>query len=92
MASARNRAADRFQASLLLCDTCWIRGDRGFSMAFRSCVGLIFDVRKCSTAHRFRTGALSLTNGGAAGAIWVFFAVAIGMFSVVVSMAEMASM
>ncbi|KAJ9667320.1 hypothetical protein H2201_002521 [Coniosporium apollinis] len=37
------------------------------------------------------TGALALTNGGAAGAIWVFLAVAVGMFSVVVSMAEMAS-
>ncbi len=38
------------------------------------------------------TGTLALTNGGPAGAIWVFLAVAIGMFTVVLSMAEMASM
>jgi amino acid permease len=38
------------------------------------------------------TGTLSLTNGGPAGAIWVFLAVCFGMFTVVLSMAEMASM
>lgn len=38
------------------------------------------------------TGTLSLTNGGTAGAVWVFLGVSVGMFSVVLSMAEMASM
>jgi len=37
------------------------------------------------------TGTLALTNGGPAGAIWVFLGVAFGMFTVVLSMAEMAS-
>jgi amino acid transporter len=40
----------------------------------------------------FSTGTLALTNGGPAGAIWVFLGVACGMFTVVLSMAEMASM
>jgi hypothetical protein len=38
------------------------------------------------------TGTLSLTNGGPAGAIWVFLGVCFGMFTCVLSMAEMASM
>jgi amino acid permease len=38
------------------------------------------------------TGTLALLNGGPAGAVWVFLAVACGMFTVVLSMAEMASM
>ena len=36
--------------------------------------------------------AMSLTNGGTAGGIWIFLAVCFGMFFVVLSMAEMASM
>ncbi|KAF8846794.1 amino acid transporter [Acephala macrosclerotiorum] len=36
--------------------------------------------------------ALSLTNGGTAGGIWIFLTVCVGMFFVVLSMAEMASM
>lgn len=36
--------------------------------------------------------ALSLTNGGTGGGIWMFFVVCVGMFHVVLSMAEMASM
>ncbi|CZR58632.1 related to HNM1-Choline permease [Phialocephala subalpina] len=35
--------------------------------------------------------ALSLMNGGTAGGIWIFLAVCVGMFFVVLSMAEMAS-
>ncbi|GAB7356488.1 hypothetical protein MBLNU459_g7247t2 [Dothideomycetes sp. NU459] len=38
------------------------------------------------------TGILSLINGGTAGAIWMFLIVACGMFLVMLSMAEMASM
>ncbi|KAI1947706.1 hypothetical protein LOZ12_003156 [Ophidiomyces ophidiicola] len=38
------------------------------------------------------TSALSLTNGGPAGAIWVYLGVCVGMFTVVLSMAEMASL
>jgi choline transport protein len=38
------------------------------------------------------TGTLSLTNGGTAGAIWIFLVVCFGMFFVMLSMAEMASM
>lgn len=38
------------------------------------------------------TGTLALLNGGPAGAVWVFLGVACGMFTVVISMAEMASM
>lgn len=38
------------------------------------------------------TGTLSLTNGGPAGAVWVFLGTCVGMGTVVVSMAEMASM
>lgn len=34
----------------------------------------------------------ALTNGGTGGIIWLFFAVMFGMFSVVLSLAEMASM
>ncbi|KAF7511450.1 hypothetical protein GJ744_004639 [Endocarpon pusillum] len=37
------------------------------------------------------TGTLSLTNGGPAGAIWVFLGVCFGMFMCVLSMAEIAS-
>ena len=33
-----------------------------------------------------------MTNGGPAGAIWVYLIVCFGMFTVVLSMAEMASM
>jgi len=33
-----------------------------------------------------------LTNGGTAGGIWVFLGVSVGMFFVVLSLAEMASM
>ena len=40
----------------------------------------------------YSTGTLSLTNGGPAGAIWVFLAVCLGMGSSVLSMAEMASL
>jgi hypothetical protein len=47
---------------------------------------------KCYLLILFSTGTLALTNGGPAGAVWVFLAVACGMFTVVVSMAEMASM
>jgi amino acid transporter len=36
--------------------------------------------------------ALSLMNGGTGGGIWMFFVVCVGMFHVVLSMAEMASM
>jgi len=36
--------------------------------------------------------ALSLMNGGTAGGIWMFLVVCVGMFFVVLSMAEMASM
>jgi amino acid permease len=36
--------------------------------------------------------ALSLMNGGTAGGIWMFLVVCIGMFFVVLSLAEMASM
>ena len=39
-----------------------------------------------------RTGTLTLTNGGPAGAIWVFLGVCIGMFTSVLSLAEMASL
>ncbi|KAK4983107.1 hypothetical protein LTR50_007416 [Elasticomyces elasticus] len=38
------------------------------------------------------TGTFSLANGGPAGAIWLFFIVCCGMFFVMLSMAEMASM
>ncbi|EEP81888.1 predicted protein [Uncinocarpus reesii 1704] len=38
------------------------------------------------------TAALSLTNGGPAGAIWVYAGVCTGMFTVVLSMAEMTSL
>ncbi|EAS33740.3 amino acid permease [Coccidioides immitis RS] len=38
------------------------------------------------------TAALSLTNGGPAGAVWVYVGVCVGMFTVVLSMAEMASL
>ena len=38
------------------------------------------------------TGVLSLPNGGTAGAVWMFLATCIGMFFVMLSMAEMASM
>lgn len=38
------------------------------------------------------TGTLVLTNGGPAGAIWVFVAVCCGMGASVLSMAEMASL
>ncbi|KAF2395912.1 amino acid transporter [Trichodelitschia bisporula] len=37
------------------------------------------------------TGAYSLMNGGPAGVVWVFLAVCVGLFTVVLSMAEMAS-
>ncbi|KAG8623576.1 hypothetical protein KVT40_008552 [Elsinoe batatas] len=37
------------------------------------------------------TGVLSLTQGGPAGAIWMFLATCFGMFFVMLSMAEMAS-
>ncbi|KAF2192179.1 amino acid transporter [Zopfia rhizophila CBS 207.26] len=36
--------------------------------------------------------SLSLMNGGTAGGIWMFFVVCVGMFFVVLSLAEMASM
>lgn len=91
-----HRTADHCQASLHLHDTRWICGDCGFGMAVCSCVGhelavLIHRIHPIAN-HSNSTGALALTNGGAAGAVWVFLAVAVGMFSVVVSMAEMASM
>lgn len=35
---------------------------------------------------------ISLSNGGTAGGIWMFLAVCFGMFFVMLSMAEMASM
>ena len=38
------------------------------------------------------TGVLSLPNGGTAGAVWMFLITCFGMFFVVLSMAEMASM
>ncbi|KAF2172080.1 hypothetical protein M409DRAFT_62895 [Zasmidium cellare ATCC 36951] len=38
------------------------------------------------------TGVFSLANGGTAGAIWLTFVVCFGMFFVMVSMAELASM
>jgi amino acid permease len=37
------------------------------------------------------TSLAALTNGGSGGVIWLFFAVMFGMFSVVLSLAEMAS-
>lgn len=43
-------------------------------------------------AYMSRILGLSLTNGGPAGGIWMFLVVCIGMFFVVLSMAEMASM
>jgi hypothetical protein len=42
--------------------------------------------------NSYSTGAYSLTNGGPAGTIWVFLGVCVTMFTVVLSMAEMASM
>ncbi|KAL1956651.1 hypothetical protein VTO42DRAFT_6901 [Malbranchea cinnamomea] len=38
------------------------------------------------------TGALALSNGGLGGAVWVFLGVCLGMSTVVLSMAEMASL
>ena len=65
-------------------------------MAFRSCVRpaqFFIDTQLATAADRFHsTGTLSLTNGGPAGAIWVFLGVICGMFTVVLSMAEMASL
>lgn len=65
-------------------------------MAFRSCVchARSFIVLHIATAvdRSNSTGTLSLTNGGPAGAIWVFLAVICGMFTVVLSMAEMAAL
>lgn len=39
-----------------------------------------------------RSTPLGLANGGTGGAFWTFVAVCVGMFSMAVSMAEMASM
>lgn len=86
--------ANCYSASLLLHNTHRVRGDCGFGVAFRHCVGVTPDTRRCTQLLTTlnSTGALALTNGGIAGAIWVFLGVCFGMFSVVVSMAEMASM
>jgi hypothetical protein len=39
-----------------------------------------------------RSTPLSLANGGTGGAFWTFVVVCVGMFSMAISMAEMASM
>nr|POF22393.1 putative amino-acid permease c15c4.04c [Quercus suber] len=45
----------------------------------------------CTWEWGLASGVFSLTNGGTAGAIWMFLAVCFGMTSVMLSMAEMAS-
>ena len=40
----------------------------------------------------FRIIGISLANGGTAGGIWMFLMVCFGMFFIMLSMAEMASM
>ena len=45
----------------------------------------------CTWEWGLASGVFSLTNGGTAGAIWMFLAVCFGMFFVMLSMAEMAS-
>ncbi|KAK0937294.1 hypothetical protein LTR29_011117 [Friedmanniomyces endolithicus] len=46
----------------------------------------------CSWEYVFINGVLSLPNGGTAGSVWMFLITCFGMFFVVLSMAEMASM
>ena len=45
----------------------------------------------CSWEYVFINGVLSLPNGGTAGSVWMFLITCFGMFLVVLSMAEMAS-
>ncbi|KAK5120617.1 hypothetical protein LTR85_005975 [Meristemomyces frigidus] len=45
----------------------------------------------CTWEWGLASGVFSLTNGGTAGAIWMFLVVCLGMFFVMLSMAEMAS-
>ncbi|KAK3670520.1 hypothetical protein LTR78_009624 [Recurvomyces mirabilis] len=45
----------------------------------------------CSWEYVLVNGVLSLPNGGTAGSVWMFLIACIGMFLVVLSMAEMAS-
>ncbi len=44
------------------------------------------------TPNTYSTSASSLANGGPAGNVWVFLGVCVTMLTVVLSMAEMASM
>jgi hypothetical protein len=64
-------------------------------MAFCPCVSSpppLHEQEQVRLTGLISTGTLALLNGGPAGAVWVFLGVACGMFTVVISMAEMASM
>ncbi|KAF4551665.1 Amino acid permease-like protein 10 [Elsinoe fawcettii] len=62
---------------------------RNFSLF--SCIGFSI-VLGCSWEFALVTGTYTLANGGIAGTIWMFVASCCGMFTVMLSMAEMASM
>lgn len=61
-----------------------------FQQRFPSPTLCIITVADRRSTHS--TGTLSLTNGGPAGAIWVYLGTCVGMSTVVISMAELASM
>ncbi|PSK34494.1 GABA-specific permease [Elsinoe australis] len=62
---------------------------RNFSLF--SCIGFSI-VLGCSWEFALVTGTYTLANGGIAGTVWMFVATCFGMFTVMLSMAEMASM
>jgi hypothetical protein len=71
----------------------WLLGRSGSNLGVLACVRIVgtSPSKLCSNSVPSIV-ALSLMNGGTAGGIWMFLTVCVGMFFVVLSMAEMASM
>jgi hypothetical protein len=85
----------KITACLYSYDACGLCRDCGHDMAAGYDVCLLpvpIGIYGILVNTLYSTGAYSLTNGGPAGTIWVFLGVCVTMSTVVLSMAEMASM